>query len=63
MFNCVRDLVMLIKIQKSEKNSEVGGWIKPQLAFLRVFFAYIFPKKWINSEWLGSIFFSDFFIF
>ena len=26
--------VKLKKIQKSEKNSEVGGWVKPQLGFL-----------------------------
>ena len=29
----VRGFVELKKIQKSEKNSEVGGWLKPQLGF------------------------------
>ena len=30
----IRGFVKLKKIQKSEKNSEVGGWVKPQLGFL-----------------------------
>ena len=30
----VRGFVRLKKIQKSEKNSEVGGWVKPRLDFL-----------------------------
>ena len=30
----MRGFVKLKKIQKSEKNSEVGGWVKPQLGIL-----------------------------
>ena len=29
----LRDFVKLKKIQQSEKNSEVGGWVQPQLKF------------------------------
>ena len=29
----VKGLVKLKKIKKSYKNSEVGGWVKPQLGF------------------------------
>ena len=44
---------MLEKFQKSEKNSEVGGWVKPQLGFLflqycvfcAAFSLYMFQKK------------------
>ena len=66
------------KIQKSEKNSEVGGWVKPQLGFVLffgnlVFFCvvvllYMFQKKKMNrgGGWVvsdQSEFFSDFWIF
>ena len=34
MLLAVRGFVKLKKIQKSEKNSEVGAWVKPQLGFL-----------------------------
>ena len=37
--NVLRGFVKLEKIQKFEKNSEVGGWVKPQLGF--VFFLKI----------------------
>ena len=30
----LRDFVELKQIQKSEKNSEVGGWVKSQLGFV-----------------------------
>ena len=30
----ISGFVKLKKFQKSEKNSEVGGWVKPQLGFL-----------------------------
>ena len=33
----LRGFAKLQKFQKSEKNSEVGGWIKPQLGFLIIF--------------------------
>ena len=36
----VRGYVKLKKIQKSEKNWEVGGWVEPQLGFL--FFSIFF---------------------
>ena len=65
------------KIKKSEKNSEVGGWVKPQFGFfffglvVVVFFAVYVSKK--NNEKMGrggvwvrsgqSEFFLDFFIF
>ena len=29
----LRGFVKLKTIQKSEKNSEVGGWVKPQIKF------------------------------
>ena len=32
-FTIVRGFVKLKKFPKSEKNSEVGGWVKPQLGF------------------------------
>ena len=35
----VRNFVKLKKIRKSEKNTEVGGWVKPQLGF---FFCVVF---------------------
>ena len=50
--------VKLKKIQKSEKNSKVGGWVKPKLEFLfsgGIFFFFffvlflcfqMFPKKY-----------------
>ena len=62
---CIKGFCQVKKIPKSEKNSEVGGWVKPQLAFFflleMVYFVcflccflllYMFPK---------SKFFSDFF--
>ena len=33
LYKTLRGFVKLKKIQKSEKNSEVGGWVKPQLDF------------------------------
>ena len=33
-YKYLRGFVKLKKIQKSEKNSEVGGWLKPQLGLL-----------------------------
>ena len=58
----LRGFVKLKKIQKSEKNSEVGGCIKPQLGllffwrcvFCDFFFLllYMFPKKIKN--WIGG---------
>ena len=51
----VRCLIKFKKIQKSEKNSEVGGWVQPQLGFrfflkfcvfVCVFYVvFMFPKK------------------
>ena len=72
-----KEFCQVKKIQKSEKDLEVGGWVKPQLGFI-VFFGnlvflccfllmYMFKKKieygggWV---WSGqSEFFSDFWIF
>ena len=56
------------KIQKTEKNSEVGGWVEPQLVFffsnfviLCVFFVLfscllMFKKKknWLGG-WMGGV--------
>ena len=62
----VKGFVKLNKFQKSEKNSEVGGWVKPQLGFLfffgnSVFFVLLFllymfqrKKKWVGV-WVGVV--------
>ena len=65
----LRGSVKLKKIQKSEKDSEVGGWIKHQLGFFFffemlyffVFFCVVFmfsnvskKKNWIGG-WVGGI--------
>ena len=34
LLNMLSGFVKLKKFQKSEKNSEVGGWVKPQLGLL-----------------------------
>ena len=36
----LRDLVKLQNIQKYEKNTGVGGWVKPQLVFSVTVFVY-----------------------
>ena len=62
--------VKLRKIQKSEKNSELGGWVKLQLGlfsfFLEILCFFVFfvlflvvvhvskKKKWIG-EWVGGV--------
>ena len=60
--HCVRGLVKLKKIQKSEKNSEVGGWVKHELG-LSFFGNFVFlmflcfqkkKKKWIWG-WVGGV--------
>ena len=44
------------KIQKSEKNSEVGGWVKPQLGFFIfilcfcVFFCVVFLVVHVSKQ-------------
>ena len=65
----LRGFVKLKKFQKFEKNSEVGGWVKPQLGFffveilcfLCVFFCVFScfkmiknKNKWIMGVWVGS---------
>ena len=65
--NTFRGVVKLNFFQKSEKNSEVGGWVKPQLGFL--FFGEMLCflccfcrctcfqkkfKKWIGG-WVGGV--------
>ena len=65
--NILRGFCQVKKIQKSVKNSEVGGWVKPQLGFLFSFGNFVFfvlfsclqmfPKKirnWIGS-WVGGV--------
>ena len=37
----LRDFVKFKKIQKSEKNSEVGGWVRPQLGRFLIFWGNI----------------------
>ena len=69
--HCYKGFCQIEKIQKSEKNSEVGGWVQPQLGFL--FFGgnfvvscvfcvvFMFPKqikKWIEG-WVGGWVVSD----
>ena len=60
----LRGFVKLKKIQKTEKNSEVDGWLKPQLGFFfeilsfSVFFVLfllfqLFPKKSKSGYWVG----------
>ena len=70
-----RGYIKLNKFQKSEKNSEMGGWVKPQVGFsfffgnvlfLCVFFVILLfvvhvSKKNIK-KWVGE-FFSDFWNF
>ena len=66
----LRGFFKLKKFQKSEKNSEVGGWVKPQLGiffffqnvvfcvFCGLFLLYMFPKKMKNliGGWIfGSL--------
>ena len=58
---CLKGFVKLKKIQKSEKNSEVGRWVKCQIK-LEVFCAVCLYcaclqkklQKWIE-EWVGGI--------
>ena len=72
----MRGFVKLKKSKKSEKNSEVGGWVKSQLGFLIfggkfcflcvfvLFSCFQMLKKgrwWVGSD--QSEFFSDFFVF
>ena len=45
--------VKLKKVQKSEKNSEVGGWVKPQLRFFFfniVFFCVVFVVEHVSKK-------------
>ena len=58
----LRGFVKLKKIEKSEKNSEVGGWVKPQLAFyffwkLSVFLCFLccfYVSKCLKKKKLDS---------
>ena len=43
--NIFRGFVKLKKIQKSEKNSEVGRWVKPELGFGFFLLLYMFKKN------------------
>ena len=59
--NAIRGFVKLKKFQKSEKNPEVGGWVKPQLGFnffleMLCFLCFLcvvfmFPRK---KQWIGG---------
>ena len=51
------DFVKYKKIKKSEKNSEVGGWVKPQLGFgffygNFVFFVLFFVVIHVSKKYL-----------
>ena len=62
---CLRGFVKLNKIKKSEKNSEVGGWVKPQLG-LKCFFGnfesfyvfcvvFMFPNVFKKNKIMESL--------
>ena len=48
----LRGFVKLKQFQKSEKNSEVGGWVKPQLGFIGniVFFCVVFVVVHVSRK-------------
>ena len=63
----LRSFVKLKKIKKSEKNSKVGGWVKPQLesffffwnvvflcVFCCLFLLYIFPIFFLKNGYGGG---------
>ena len=58
----LRGFVKLKKIQKSEKNSKVGGWVAPIFwkCFMCFCVVFVFPivsplkKKWIGG-WVGGV--------